>query len=928
MPHAKPHAKPHAEPHAERRRFLAAAVLLPLIHGGVLATLASPAPARAACAATAGGIGCDGPDDVTLANPIQGAGGLAKAGTGTVTLSAANTYAGGTGLSAGTLATASPGTLGASDGALVVSGGRLDLGGTTQTVGLVRLSGGVIANGTLRGSVYDVQSGAIDAVQTGGAPLVKSGAGTVTLSGANDFSGGTRIDAGTLLLAPGGRIGASNAALVVQGGTLDLGGTGQSAGPVVLAAGTIRNGTLGGTIFGVQGGTVDAVLTGSGSLVKGGTDTVVLNQANIYAGATSVTGGTLRAGIANALPSGNALLVTGTGILDLAGYGQTVGALDGDGRVSLGGATLTTGGSGVDSLFSGILDGTGSLVKAGAGRLDLTGDSPFSGSVTVAAGRLRVSGHLGQADVGVASGAAIEGTGTLGGLSLRSGGRAAPGLDGIGTLSAEGNVLFEAGSTFQVKADAAGNGDRISAGGTATLRGGLVDVQAQAGAYRANTTYTILSAAGGVDGRFASVTSNFAFLTPTLVYAADAVQLRLTRNDLGFDTAGATVNGVAAGRRAQSLGAGNAVYDAIGPLSTAQARQAFDALSGEIHAGAATALVEAGATVRGAILDRMRWSDGAGLTCTPGGVGLAPPRGPVTTVPLNAVPECGTGLGPGGLDQRVVGIWGQGFGGFGRTASDGNAAALRRDTAGLVVGGDVAVTEAIRVGAAAGYTDTALDIPLRGSSGTVETGFGSVYAGIGLGALDLRVGGLYGVGDTETRRNVAFAGFRDTARAAYGGSVAQGFGEVGYRMDLDGLTLEPFAGGAVITVAQDAFAESGGAAVLRGAARDTTLATATVGVRMEARIDGLVGGLPLLLRGLVGYRAAFGDVTPVALLAFDAGGVQALTRGAPIDRGALVLETGLSWIVLPATTLGLSYAGQIGARAQDHGARGNLTYRF
>ena len=403
------------------------------------------------------------------------------------------------------------------------------------------------------------------------------------------------------------------------------------------------------------------------------------------------------------------------------------------------------------------------------------------------------------------------------------------------------------------------------------------------------------------------------------------MQLRLTRNDLGFDTAGASGNGVAAGRRAQSLGAGNAVYDAVGPLSAAQARQAFDALSGEVHASAVTALVEAGATVREAILDRMRWSDGAGLTCT---AGPAPRRGPVATVPLNAVPECGTGLGPGGLDQRIVGLWGQGFGSTGRTASDGNAATLRRDTAGLVIGGDVAATESIRVGAAAGYTDTSLDVPLRGSTGSVETGFGSVYAGIGLGALDLRLGGLYGVSGTATRRDIAFAGFSDTAHASYGGSVAQGFGEAGYRMDLAGMTLEPFAGAAVLRVGQDAFSESGGAAALRGGSQDTTVTTATVGVRMEARIDGFVGGLPILLRGLVGYRAAFGDVAPAALLAFHAGGTDALTRGAPIDRHAVVLEAGVGWIVLPSTTLGLSYAGQAGARAQDHGARGTVTYRF
>ncbi|GJD46728.1 hypothetical protein AFCDBAGC_4612 [Methylobacterium cerastii] len=917
----------HASSCPPRSRLLATTALLPLILG--MAAMTVPVgPAHAACAATTTGLACDGPDDVTLATSVGGSGGLSKAGTGSVTLSAANTYAGGTSLTAGTLTTTGAGTLGVPDAALVVSGGRLDLGGTTQNVGLVRLTGGTIADGTLRGSVYDVQSGSIDAALTGPGPLVKSGAGTVTLSGANTYSGGTRVDGGTLQLTSTGRLGAADAALVVGGGTLDLGGTSASAGPVVLTAGTIRNGTLRGAIYGLQAGTVDAVLSGSGSLAKSGDGTVLLTQANSYSGATTVTNGILRAGIAGALPAGTTLIVAGAGSLDLAGTNQSVAALNGDGRVSLGGATFTVGSNGGNALFSGTIDGTGALVKAGAGRLDLTGNSPFAGSVTVAEGHLRVGGNLGAADVSVASGAIIEGTGTLGGLNIRSGGRVAPGYDAIGTLSANGNVLFEAASTYQVKADAAGHSDRIVAGGIASLRGGLVDVQAQAGTYRANTTYTILDAAGGVQGRFAGVTANFAFLTPSLTYANDTVQLYLARNDLGFDTAGATFNGVGAGRRAQSLGAGNAVYDAVGPLSTAQARQAFDALSGEVHASAVTALVEAGGLVREAILDRMRWADGAGLTCTPAGSGLPAERAPVARVPLNSVPECGTGLGPGSLDQRVVGLWGQGFGSFGRSASDGNAAALGRNTAGLVVGGDVAASDMIRVGAAAGYTDTALEVPLRLSSGNVQTGFGSVYAGIGLGAFDLRIGGLYGVSDTETRRDVAFAGFRDNTHAAYGGSVAQAFGEVGYRMDLAGLTLEPFAGGAMIRVGQDAFSELGGAAALAGAARDTTVTTATAGVRAEARIDGFVGGLPILLRGLVGYRGAFGDVTPTALLAFNTGGVSALTRGAPVDRSAVVMEAGLSWIVLPYMTVGLSYAGQIGSRAQDHGAKGNVTYRF
>ena len=487
--------------HAKRQRLLASTTLLPFILGSLVAIVAGQEPARAACTAIDTGTACDGPDDVALTAPIGGAGRLSKAGSGTVTLSAGNTYAGGTSLGAGTLALADAGTLGASDGALLVSGGRLDLGGTTQTVGLVRLTGGAIGAGTLRGSVYDVQAGSIDALLTGAAPLVKSGPGTVTLSGANAFTGGTRVDAGTLAILPGGRLGGPNAALVVEGGTLDLGGTSQGAGPVVLTAGTIRNGTVTGTIFGLQAGTVDAALAGTGVLAKTGAGTVLLTGANTYTGTTAVSEGTLRAGASDVLPSASALLVTGVGTLDLSGYDQTVASLDGDGRVLLGGATLTAGGGGADSLYSGLLDGTGTLVKRGTGRLDLTGDSPFSGSVVVAEGRLRVSGDVGRADFGVAPGAVIEGTGTLGGLSIRTGGTAAPGYDGIGTLNANGNVLFEAGSTLRIKADAAGNGDRISAGGTATLRGGLVDVQAQAGAYRADTTYTILSAASRTSRR-------------------------------------------------------------------------------------------------------------------------------------------------------------------------------------------------------------------------------------------------------------------------------------------------------------------------------------------------------------------------------------------------------------------------------------------
>ena len=57
---------------------------------------------------------------------------LGMLGPGTLVLSGANTYSGGTTISAGTLQLSGAGTLGAPSGTLGVSGGVLDLGGTTQ----------------------------------------------------------------------------------------------------------------------------------------------------------------------------------------------------------------------------------------------------------------------------------------------------------------------------------------------------------------------------------------------------------------------------------------------------------------------------------------------------------------------------------------------------------------------------------------------------------------------------------------------------------------------------------------------------------------------------------------------------------------------------------------------------------------------------
>ncbi|KNY24569.1 autotransporter domain-containing protein [Methylobacterium sp. ARG-1] len=652
---------------------------------------------------------------------------------------------------------------------------------------------------------------------------------------------------------------------------------------------------------------------GAGSLEKLGSGTLVLTGANTYAGGTTISGGTL-VGHAGAFGTG-AIVDNAALVVDQS----------------------------TDGTLANAISGTGTLTKTNAGTLTLTGLSTLSGATTVQAGRLAVNGSLANSTVTVWQGAELGGTGTLGGLSALSGGTVSPG-NSIGTLSVTGSVAFAPGSTYRVEANAAGQADRITAGGQAALSGGTVQVLAASGAYNPRTTYTILSAAGGVSGQFAGVTSNLAFLSPGLRYLPNEVDLTLTRNDVPFSASATSRNGIAAANAVQAIGAGR-LTDAAVAFTTSEADAGFRALAGDIHAGTVSAAYETAFFVREAVLDRLRWGNpGTGLDY--GSLPSAytadlPGRAPVVAaVPVRT------------LDPQVFGLWGQGFGSFGTADGGGNAFDLDRQIAGFAAGADVRLPSGLRFGVVGGYTEAYLDSAgrvggtSRAESATLKSGFGGVYGGYEVGPLSLRLGAIYADTDARTRRAVAY-GLSDTLSGHGGGYTVQGFGEIGWKIPLgapavaalvskDGADfavqpaasyVEPFVGGAYVGIRRDGFAEAGGAAALVSFARDYDLGAVTAGVRAQTSLD-LGLGLPVTLRGLVGYRRAFGDVVPTALLRFGAGGPAFLSGGVPIDRDALVAQVGLDLAVAPNATLGVSYTGQTGARAQDQAVKGNFTLRF
>ncbi len=193
--------------------------------------------------------------NLTLSNAISGEGAVTKIGEGTLTLSANNTYAGGTTISSGKLVLTGSGTLG---------------------------TGGVVNNSVLE-FAHD-SAATIGNVISGTGSVAMTGAGTVTLSGANSYSGGTTISAGTLKIAQVSGLGTGP--VTINGGTLDT-----------TAAGSGQTFNYDLTI-GANGGTITAAgssystfksVSGSGDLTTNGY--VLFNGGGGYNGHVTVKSG-------------------------------------------------------------------------------------------------------------------------------------------------------------------------------------------------------------------------------------------------------------------------------------------------------------------------------------------------------------------------------------------------------------------------------------------------------------------------------------------------------------------------------------------------------------------------------------------------------------------------------------------------------------
>ena len=181
------------------------------LDGGTLSNTAAFASSRTVTLGAGGGT-FDTLADLTLSGTIGGTGALTKTDSGTLTLTGANAYAGGTAINGGTVAVSSDANLGNASGALVFNGGTLQNTAAIASARTVTLNAG---GGSFQTTGDLSLAGAIG----GTGALTKTAAGTLLLTGNNTYGGGTTIAAGTLQLGNGGSSG-SIAGNVVNNGAL------------------------------------------------------------------------------------------------------------------------------------------------------------------------------------------------------------------------------------------------------------------------------------------------------------------------------------------------------------------------------------------------------------------------------------------------------------------------------------------------------------------------------------------------------------------------------------------------------------------------------------------------------------------------------------------------------------------------------------
>jgi autotransporter-associated beta strand protein len=826
----------------------------------------------------------------------------------------------------------------AGSGLLDISGASVSLvTGSTVIVndGALRIGNGVFSTTSTNGIVlnndselqYSGNGGSVFNNPISGNGVFHVLAGTVQLTGTNTYTGGTVVESGAVLDT-------TTANLPSGGNIINAGGT------VVFDQNT--NGTFTGVISDGQasGGpnnpnSIAALASGamlSGSLIKDDSSSNAITASNsnltlgavqTYSGSTTVEAGTLTLGVANAIANSSGVdlgrvggAITTGGVAQTAtlalGANNLINGLSSEAAnatfVQLNSYALTVNEAGGNvSTFGGAISdsgGAGTLVKQGAGMLVLNGTSSV-GNTTVGAGTLAI-GDINNPGASLTSTVAVGSAGTLIGHgtvigAVANNGTVAPGGT-IGTLSINGSYTQAPSATLAIELNPTTSSALAVSGtpGKASLAGTL-SLLLDAGSYARGTSYTVLTASGGVSGSFGTVTSTNASLVFTPVYEPDAVDLTLSSfayvtQNAGEQTWANAFNNAPVGSPLATLG------NVIGNLPASEQAQAIAQAASHATTATTAATVTSMQAIQGVLSGRA--------------TGATPQLPGPQSAAADPAADASAPLGP-------FTMWTQGLGEFGTVQGDSNAPGFSSSVGGIAAGLEAPVDIQTRVGVALGYISSSISVTGMPQNGSLDAWAAGLYAGRRVGGF-LFDGNLAAAYDRSTTMRVNSLTDGSTSNgSADGYAVGLGAGvshplRLAYR-----IVLEPRFGFDYDHDHQVGFTEAGGNFNdLQIAPSDMDTLRTTLGTRLSRGFVVGDGGEELVPALSVGWGHEWLDAAPK--LVED--GVT--TLGVNPGRDAALLGTEVSYNPRAALSLYLRYDATLSERETDQAVRGGIRFSW
>jgi len=851
------------------------------------------------------------------------------------------------------------------NGTFNLDGNNETIGSLSGSTGLVRLNGATItmgsASGTYSGQIRD--NGAAGS-------LVMNGTGTQILSSSNHYTGGTTLNAGTLLADDDNALGSGTLTInnTGAGATLGSGSNGSvhlvndvdaltsfSVAPASLTSGTMSlyglltldtsgstaNFTItqtNGNVFrffgGIgQSGTGVASLTfdGGGPGVQGIFRIGDSTAASTYGGLTTVTdyatlilnnGGTNIAIPGNLQIDANSTVryvshsdqiadtatVTDNGMLDLNGNNETFATLLGSGTVKLSGGTFTVGSG---SFSGGIKNGgsPGTLIKTGVGTLFLSGFNSNSGTTNIDGGMLVLDGTLSSL-TNVNPGSTLSGTGFIAN-SVTNASLIRPGdASGPGVLTAKVNYTQTSSGTLTLRVGGTGAGqhDLLQNQGTASLNGTLDLVRLNNYTGKLGDKIQLL-VSPAVSGTFVNVINPFTTNTlvmADIVYDANDVFLSF---DQGSFAAFAAQQGLTPNEFSVAQDLDKAAGDARATaLITFLDNEPLGNLKGDFDLISPEELT--------ALFDISRsYADVQAANIEQR---LAEDR--AETAPQGVAVGLMVGDGKSSVDKDVTtaeaarekrwSFFMEGSGEFVHANGDTNAAGYDFTTAGVTLGGDYRVNDHLVVGLMAGYANTGSTLVNNGSVDVNggKLGVFSTYYTHGFYVNALAAGG-YNSYDTHR------LGLGGIAQGSTDGEEFDGLLGTGYDLcqGQGGVTFGPVANVQYTHVGLNGFTEFGSLAPLNIVSQSQESLRTKAGFHLA--YEAKFGGITVTPGVTAGWQHEYLNSSYAldSQFANGAGGIFQV-NGPALGRDSVVVNAGVSVQWTPRVGSYLYYDGELGRK--------------